>query len=366
MKNMATEQMTMCRECGLCALDCPLLAELGEPPRRLAERGITAEEAYSCMLCGACEAACPEGLSPRKLFAERRDQAVTAGEFAADEYRYLFPDREQNLMKVFRDYSGVDYGDIELKGETESCFFPGCTLMTYVPELTRQVYDTLRESCGCGGMAVKCCGKPLTQLGLTQRADDAARRLLASFRAHKVRELIVACPGCYYELRPLLAPAGIRLRTVYEALGPTTAGAGDGRVYTVHDSCPDRFEGIFGRQVRERLTASGFKLAEMAHSGRGALCCGSGGMVSHFRPDLTAGLVGGRLAEARQAGAAVLVSYCVSCAAKFAGAADGLEAAHALGLLLGRRDDFAAPKKKLAAMLEGPDGAAIWARIMAD
>jgi len=72
------------------------------------------------------------------------------------------------------------------------------------------------------------------------------------------------------------------------------------------------------------------------------------------------------LAEARQAGADVLVSYCASCAAKFAGAAGGLETAHALGLLLGRREDFAAAKRRLAAILDGPDGAAIWARIMAD
>jgi Fe-S oxidoreductase len=270
------------------------------------------------------------------------------------------------MMKVLRDYSGIDYSDIELRGETDSCFFPGCTLMTYAPALTRHVYDVLKKSGACGGMAVKCCGKPLTQLGLTQRAGDAACRLLAHFRAHKVRELIVACPGCYYELRTLLSPAGIRLRTVYETLGPATAGAGDDRVYAVHDSCPDRFEGIFGRQVRERLAASGFKLTELAHSGKDSLCCGSGGMVSHFRPDLAEGLVGGRLAEARQAGADVLVSYCASCAAKFAGAAGGLETAHALGLLLGRREDFAAAKRRLAAILDGPDGAAIWARIMAD
>lgn len=364
--DMVPEQMKMCRECGLCGRDCRLLAELGESPRALAERGVTAAEAFSCSLCGACEAACPEGLSPRELFAGRRGRAVAAGEFAVDEYRYLFPDRRQNMMTVLREYSGVDYSDIELRGETESCFFPGCTLMTYAPALTRQVYDVLRESGACGGMAVKCCGKPLAQLGLTQRADDVARRLLASFRAHKVRELIVACPGCYYELRPLLLPAGIRLRTVYEALGPVTSGTGDARVYAVHDSCPDRFEGIFGRQVRELLAANGFKLAELAHSGKDTQCCGSGGMVSHFRPDLTEGLVNGRLAEARQAGADALVSYCASCAAKFAGAAIGLEATHSLSLLLGRRDDFAAAKRKMAAMLDGPDGEAIWARIMAD
>jgi Fe-S oxidoreductase len=77
-------------------------------------------------------------------------------------------------------------------------------------------------------------------------------------------------------------------------------------VYAVHDSCPDRFEGIFGRQVRERLAASGFKLTELAHSGKDRCAAAAAGWFSHFRPDLAEGLVGGRLAEARQAGAMCL------------------------------------------------------------
>lgn len=365
MENKVRELADKCIECGLCGKSCPLLAELGESPGKVAARGATAWEAFSCALCGSCEAVCPAGLSPKDLFAAGRRAAVAAGEFKVDDYRYLFPDRENNLMNVYRRSSGIDYGDIAAKGEAASCFFPGCTLMTYAPELTREVYARLRDGRGCDGVIVECCGKPLTQLGLPQRASAAAGRLLASLGEHRVRELIVACPGCYYELRPLLADTGIILRTVYEAIEPPAAAA-TGGLCTVHDSCPDRFEGIFGRQVRELLAGCGFSTVEMAHCKENTSCCGSGGMISTFRPDFTAELVGRRLAEARATGAGLLVSYCVSCTAKFAAAADGIRADHALSLLLGRRDDFAAAKKRMAAMLEGPGGAELWARVMAD
>jgi Fe-S oxidoreductase len=355
-----------CRECGLCSRACPLLAELGESPKRLAERGITAQEAFSCTLCGACEAVCPFGLSPMEMFAAGRRRAAAAGESGLDECRYLFPDRPNNLMSVYRRHSGIDYGDLAPRGAAACAFFPGCTLMTYAPGLTRDAYARLQDACGCSGLITECCGKPLTQLGLAQRADAAAAGLLAHLEALRVRELIVACPGCYYELRPILRRAGIGLRTIYETLGDRLVGTAGGKLCTVHDSCPDRLEGIFGRQVRDLLAKSGFALVAMEHSQKCTICCGSGGMVSHFRPDRTEELVGMRVREAQATGAEVLVSYCVSCTLKFAAAADGFSADHALGLLLGRREDYGAAKAKVAAMLEGPQGAALWAEIMAD
>ncbi len=363
MENKTAAIADKCRECGLCNEACLLLAELGESPKRLAARGVVPWEAFSCTLCGGCEAVCPAGLSPMELFAAGRRAAAKGN---LDDYRYLFPDRANNLMNVYRRYSGIDYSDLAPPGETASAFFPGCTMLTYAPDLTREVFARLRDAGGCGGLIGECCGKPLAQLGLAPRADATAAGLLARLKALSVRELVVACPGCYYELRSLLRPAGIGLRTVYEALGDRLAGAAGGKLCTVHDSCPDRFEGLFGRQVRGLLAKGGFGLVEMEHSRKSTICCGSGGMISHFRPDRTAELVTARLEEARATGAGVLVSYCLSCTLKFAAAADGIAAEHALSLLLGRREDFAAARKKAAAMLEGPQGAALWAEIMAD
>ncbi|MDT8899817.1 heterodisulfide reductase-related iron-sulfur binding cluster [Anaeroselena agilis] len=365
MENKVKELAERCIECGLCKGCCPLLAGMEESPGKAAARGATAEESFSCALCGCCEAVCPVGVSPKELFAAGRRAAIAAEDFRLDEYLYLLPDRDNNLMSVYRRFSGIDYGDIAVKGEASRCFFPGCTLMTYAPELTRAVFSRLQKDCGCDGMLTDCCGKPLTQMGLPQRAEAAAAKLVARLKAHAVREVIVACPGCYYELLPVLAAAGVTLKTVYEVLElPSVDGAG--RICTVHDSCPDRREGVFGRQVRAALAKSGFQTVEMSHSGKKTICCGSGGMISSFRPDFTEEFVGRRLAEVRESKAEILANYCASCTAKFAAAADDVCVVHALSLLLGRDDDFTAAKKRMAAMLEGPEGDEIWARIMAD
>ena len=352
-----------CLECGLCSQECELLKELDTSPKQLAERGVGALEAFSCALCGACEAACPEGLSPKELFDNGRRLAVASGEMNLEEYGYLMPDHTHNLMSVYRDFYGIDYSDIEVSGSAGICFFPGCTLMTYAPELTRAVYFQLQASCGCAGIVSGCCGKPLSMMGLPERAQKLTDSLLERLQAHQVREVIVACPGCYYELREFLASADIKLRTVYEAMDLPQAGPKNGRRYTVHDSCPDRFEGRFGSQVRELLQHHGFSLTEMVHNRKNTQCCGSGGMISRFRPDLMEKMVEKRLDEAANAGAEALASYCMSCVTKFADAPGGFVSRHALSLLLGRDDDFKGVRGKAAKMMEGPQGAELWAKM---
>ena len=332
-------ELGKCPECGLCSRECALLRELDESPKKLSERGIGATEAYSCALCGACETVCPAGLSPKMLFAEGRREAVAAGDMNLDEYAYLLPDHENNKMRAYRDVYGISYSDIEAKGSAEICFFPGCTLMTYAPELMRAVYARLQSDCDCSGIIGECCGKPLSLVGAEVRGKQACAELIEKLQARQVRELIMACPGCYYELKELLAEVGIKLRTVYEALGLSATGPMNGERYAVHDSCPDRAEGRFGHQVREMLQARGFSLTEMEHNRQHTICCGSGGMITQFRPDLAEKMIAQRMAEAECAGAEVLVGYCMSCVTKFADAG-GPVVRHALSLLLGRDDDF--------------------------
>ena len=64
-----------CLECGMCSQECELLREIGESPKKIAARGPVMPEAFSCALCGACEAVCPVGLSPKSLFATGRRQS---------------------------------------------------------------------------------------------------------------------------------------------------------------------------------------------------------------------------------------------------------------------------------------------------
>jgi fumarate reductase (CoM/CoB) subunit B len=355
-----------CLECGQCAESCPLLAELGQSPLQLARQGVDVMAAFSCSLCGACETACPQGLSPGNLFAARRYEAVEHGEVDMADYRYLFPDRTNNIMNTYRRQFGIDYQDVKGQAGAGTWFFPGCTLLTYSPQLTRAVFCRLQESLDCGGLWTGCCGKPLQQLGLKRRHDSMRESLQRFRQAHKIDRLITACPGCYYELQEVFKESELIIQTVYEALDFTRRELADKRICTIHDSCPDRFTGNFGSQVRQALQQCGFTLVEMKHNKEKAICCGSGGQISHFPPDFTEQLVQVRLAEVRESAAEILVGYCLSCVLKFDNHGSSIPVTHALNLLLNESEDYRGARDRVVRMLSGIDGEKIWREIMSD
>ncbi len=357
-------QLNGCTDCHACSRSCPLLDASGESPGEMAQRGISLAEAFSCSLCEACSAVCPEGITPHRLFAERRAAAIASGEFDIQSLRYLFPDRPQNVMSLYRQRYGIDYRDLTPTERTGSCFFPGCTMLTYAPALTRTVFRHLQRTADCGGIWTACCGRLLEQLGLPERLRQCRQELLGFAEQHGINRIITACPGCYYDLRGLFDGTGCEVVTAYELLEPPAPGAT--RCVTVHDACPDRFEGVFGRQVRQALSQQGHKIIEMAHSGRSTICCGSGGQLSHHRPDLAEALIETRTHDFLQTGATDMLGYCLSCVLKYESMPDPLPVSHVLNLLLGVAPDYHGAKQRSLALFAGEEGEQRWDEMMAD
>ncbi|WXJ94598.1 hypothetical protein MCACP_10730 [Neomoorella carbonis] len=352
-----------CTACGQCIASCLLLEEIGEAPLEIAGRGATVEEAFSCSLCELCTAVCPAGLSPAGMFAAKRTEAVANGEFPIYDYRYLYPDRELNTCKLYREKYNIHYQELPVDQEGEAAFFPGCTMLTYGSDLTRAAFHHLARLWPRMTLLTDCCGKPLYQMGLKERGENYTAYLKNKLKKLAVKILITACPNCFYELRNRLVPEGIEVMTIYENWGPGAAGT---TLVTIHDSCPDRHEGIFARQVREALMNSGYRLVEMEHYGANTFCCGSGGQVSHFRPDLAMALTNRRLEEAGNTGAGILAGYCLSCVLNFARDANGLKVRHVLDLLFGQEKDYSEIKKRAKALYTGPEGEENWRRVMAE
>ncbi len=353
-----------CFGCGNCSENCILLKEIDADPAAIAARGATADEAFACSLCGMCEAVCPLNLSPVRMFQQRRNEAVANSEIDINEYRYLFPDRPVNVMSLFRQVYSIDYADLMPHETGQTAFFPGCTMMTYSPVLTRRVYASLAKSYPNLLLLMDCCGKPLYQLGMENRGEKNRAELREKIKQLGIKRLVVACPNCYYELREALADQGIELITVYEGLKDAFIAEGNNARCTLHDSCPDRSEGVFARQVRQALKGAGYQLVEMEHNQQTAPCCGSGGQVSHFRPDFADELVQLRLKEAAATGTDELVAYCHSCVLNFAKLPAGVKVSHALDLLLGYEEDYSGVKNRAREMFAGPDGDENWQKIM--
>lgn len=358
-----------CIACGACSEDCLLLQEIDEAPAAIASRGATVDEAYACFLCGQCEAVCPLELNPKKMFADRRKEAVQAHEIDIEEFRYLFPDRPLNVMSMFRQLHHIDYQDLNQTFPGSVGFFPGCTMMTYAPALTRKVYDVLTNIDPETVFMTDCCGKPLDQLGTRLRAERNRHHLIERIDQLGIKLLVTACPNCYYELQQILREREIKVVTVYAILGSSyfqSASAGSRGKCTVHDSCPDRLQGVFGQQVRDALQAAGYEIIEMAHYRTDTFCCGSGGQVSHSRPDFTEAVIARRIQEAQDTGAEMLTAYCLSCVLNFCKNPSGLKVTHVLNLLLDVQEDYDGLKRKAQGMFDGPEGEERWQQIMAE
>ena len=361
-----------CSSCGLCIKECPFLQEIGEDIASIALRGPRVEEAYSCSLCGLCARVCPLNLSPQELFRLTRKQAVDQGLLEIDDFSYLLPDRPYNVNSAYREAYGIGYENLRLNTQGVAAFFPGCTMLTYSPLLTKGLYYQLETVYPEITLVSDCCGLPLYQLGLQQRGDNYLKKLAEKFDRLQVRYLVVACPNCFYQLQPLLAPTQIKVLTVYQALAASKLWRlplmpEKEELITIHDSCPDRWQGIFARQAREALKRKGYKIAEMEHNREYSICCGSGGQISHTRPDLAEELIKSRLKEAKDCGATILAGYCLACVLNLARIPNDaqLKIRHVLNLLSGLDEDYSQVKIQARKIFDGPQGEELWQKVVA-
>ncbi|MDR2672714.1 MAG: (Fe-S)-binding protein [Coriobacteriales bacterium] len=273
-------------------------------------------------------------------------------------------------------------------------FMPGCTLSSYAEEVTRATFELLVARGAVCGMTAYCCGNPLSNAGLIDDYNRYAAGFARLLQRHRIDSIVVACPNCLRRLEflveqnsleiilvPLptvLVELGVRYTPVPTALDvPTTATAdtptmpvhpsGDNveiqgapkltqtKVLTltptaappcpssisVHDSCPDRESGRFGRATRHLFIDSNIDLVEMANNGKKTICCGSGGLAQVYGPEHPRARRDRRLEQFAATGADCLVCSCISCVNMFLSAPDAPPVRHYLELILGKHIDWA-------------------------
>jgi Fe-S oxidoreductase len=275
-------------------------------------------------------------------------------------------DKKYNVYSIYRSANSIDYGDL-VKQKTKTILFPGCSMGTFFPKLTRALYQNLAKTEPDLGILMDCCQKPLKDLGLNERYEKATAKLDAKLDAMGAQKIITACPSClavlrerfkdrevvscYSELSPVKDQVVIPSfgKEVTVEVGSRVRDYGRAKI-TVHDSCSDREYGLVGPQVRRLLSqAGGAEIVEMVHSGKNSMCCGSGGLVPAFDPALATEVKRRRIDEAESSGAEMMVTYCATCASAFRSGGDPskVEVRHALELLLGVKEDYDAIQKNL-------------------
>lgn len=300
------EISTGCTGCGVCVRGCAFLQAHGTPgsiahdldPRKPDQLSL----AFSCSLCGLCDAVCPQNLKILALFLEMRREAVLRGSGDFKKHAPLLTYENRGTSPLLTFY-GLPVG-------CDTVFFPGCSLAGTRPSAVLSLYDLLQKSRPALGIVFDCCLKPSHSLGKERRVDLIFSEMREYLLAQGVRRVLVACPNCREMFRTF--GGGLETGTVYEELTAIDLPVQrvEGTV-TVHDPCAIRSAEPVHSAVRELIRSIGLTVEEMPHSGRTTLCCGQGGGVNLLAPSLA-----GRWGKMRRDEAAGrrIVTYCAACA----------------------------------------------------
>lgn len=144
-------------------------------------------------------------------------------------------------------------------------FFPGCNLVNFLPETSRQAIGAL-NALDCGWM-FDCCGKPLTLKGDHKGSTEILARIESDIAHHDIPEIIVACPNCHQVFGKNLSVPVIDIYEFLKREGyKMPPNSERTRVFT---PCPDRGTGKIAGSIEALLGA------EIVGS-KDLPCCGLG------------------------------------------------------------------------------------------
>lgn len=335
-----------------------------------------------CCFCGYCTSTCQSHIAAPEHMREWRLLFMRAGLMPPDDSKLVMVDNEWHIFSAYRAIYGIVYPEfISLEhaaeqgpGSIDTLFFPGCSLVSYAPELMRLTGRWLDEAGISWALSDSCCGSPLMSAGLFDRAESLRRKTLDLIRAAGITRVLTVCPGCGEELAATMGDS-VEIVPLPEVMLERSRAAlqtGESAGFTplrpssitFFDSCHDRSDGRHGAAIR-KLIETGLpeaKRLEMEHHGKETLCCGAGGAVASYDDDITRRRVWSIIDEARATGAETMITACPTCtytiaqACLGAGATRGIDSHHYLELLFGQTIDWPLVFDQLGSMWEGEYG----------
>jgi heterodisulfide reductase subunit D len=357
------ENVYLCYQCERCSSGCPTVPAMRYRPAqmmRIAQFGLEdslASDAsiWRCLGCDTCTAHCPHDLSVRRLVEVMRqhvmqERYLVSGVEALDGDEALRRGMRAlgmlgQRISTYRNVSGEDNAarlawteNLEEKPEglvhdveADLAYFVGCVSamfpMSYgIPQGFATVLSRAGVRFTTLGGDEWCCGFPLLMAGQLKQAEALIRHNVEHMRALGIPRMVTTCPSCYHMWHHsypeiIGEPLGFEVVHAVEVLADLVEGGQldlvEPRrtgVVTYHDPCDlGRKSGIFDapREVLHRVP--GYTFVEMQQSREHALCCGGGGDLETFDPDLVQEVAAQRIAQAVEVGATVLVSACPQC-----------------------------------------------------
>ena len=380
--SLSGQTTQLCYHCHKCTAGCPAAFAMEYGPDRILrliqfgqrERILASRDAWLCLGCEMCSAHCPNEIDIGEVMIALKELAGETGYRAEDcqELRELLADylaqrpetviddrlcegisrlnRLSQTITAEHNISGDDNSDrliwsqnlerippgLESKQGAEIVYFVGCVASFFprsyrVPQALASILETSGVDFTTMGGQEWCCGYPLLSMGRLEQAKELIRHNVAQVKELGASRVTFACPSCYHMWK-LVYPdvlgkeIGLEVLHATELLdeliteGAITLGELDLRV-TYHDPCDlGRKSGVFEAPRRVLQSIPGVTLVEMSSSGQISECCGGGGNLESFEPDVVSEVSTRRVDRAcevllpSQGGTGgVIVSACQQC-----------------------------------------------------
>jgi len=360
----AEEEALHCVRCGLCLSVCPgyreSLNETDSPRARVAlvralKEGLLdtpsngyASSFFRCLLCGACAFVCPSGVAVDRILELTRGELASQG---------LLPEALSDLDDRIARYRNISAEENEGrliwadnlpspptglgKEQAEVAYFVGCVSSFFprsykVPQSLVQILDRAHVDYALLGGIEWCCGYPMFIDGELERARDLIRHNVEAVQAMGARTVVTTCPSCFHFWKhsypaalgvERLEDLGLQVQHATEFLADLLETGDLGlrqvqRTVTYHDPCDlGRKGGVIEAPRRVLAQIPGLELVEMAENRDSSHCCGGGGNLETFAPEVSQAVARNRIHQAAEVGAKTLVSACQQCERTLANAA---------------------------------------------
>ena len=337
------------------------------------ERLLTSRDTWLCLGCEMCGAFCPNEIDINEVMIALKEMSGEVGYRVEDcqELRELLADylvqrpeaviddrlcagiqrlnRLSQTVATTHNISGDDNSkrliwsqnlehvppglDGFVSGGAEIVYFIGCVASLFprsyrVPQAMVSILEAGGADFTTLGGQEWCCGYPLLSMGQLEKAKTLIRHNVAQVKELGASRVVFSCPSCYHMWKfiyPKVLSASFGEEIDLEVLHATelldeliAQGAielGELQLQvTYHDPCDLGRKSHVYEPPRQVLSSiPGLTFVEMSSCGQISECCGGGGNLESFDPDVVSEVSLRRIDRACEVDAQVVVSACQQC-----------------------------------------------------
>jgi len=296
------------------------------------------KELFQCTLCGHCEEVCPVGIPSKEIRISLRENMVKEGlELPLpgpilenlQQGKNLVYSTNQDRLLWLQNIPGLSPENY-LKKKAEVACFVGSVASYYpvtytIPQAMLHLMDKANVNFTFLGQEEWCCGWPLIGMGREEMVYELAVHNIETVEALGVKTLVCGCPSCYHVWKNLYPRFGLERNLPFEVVHSTDYFLRllkEERIplqdleatATYHDPCDlGRASGIYQPPREIICRVPGMNFVEMGKHGRYATCCGGGGDLEMFFPNISKEIGELKIKEIEETGAEIVLSACQQC-----------------------------------------------------